>query len=762
MNARYGKLFRYSVSAIALAATPALAQDQAAGTPPTRMNTIETVVVTAEKRTEDSQNVPIALSAIGGDSLDKLGIRDVATLGTRVPSLRFAPGASGGENTITMRGMSNQNTTNGGDMPVSYSIDGIYMGRSTTLDPEMFDIERIEVLRGPQGTLYGRNSVGGTINIITSKPTDELSGHVDALVGDYNARIFRGWANVPLYSCGDCKILARIVGVSANHDAYQKNLSTAPTATHTADGQDYDMMRAHLLFQFNADIDLLLSASRGVSRAPVATKMQFWQYPTRYAGQTFYTNPREIEKDYAENYKNVAEALSATFNWDMGFATLTSITARQKNYQYQTNDSDGSNLPLALSQGWQVSTSQWSQEVRLASNSETDPLKWIAGLFYFRENSRMNYPFWETGVNSGLLPGPSFGFGTAFILNSANGAQTTSWAPFGQIDYDLGKTSAGIPLTITLGARYSHDKKKGWNELDFYLPDFAAFFPPDGLVLARRGTHSERYAQWTGKLGLSYKVTPDILLFGNLSRGYLAGGNLSGVTYDPQTMWAYEVGVKTQTFDNRVQLNVTAFHQDITNMQIFRQDILGSRIDNAGKARVRGLEAELVAIPIDGLRLNTELSLQDAKYKQYTTFDNRFSGTFDYVGLPVPLSNYAGNRLIHVPEWTLNFGAEYAITTEMGTFTPRADVFWSGDLYFQSANNKPFDRNPSYALVDLSLDFTNPTGAYTVTGFVRNVFDRDVVSNATTGSGTLAAGFGIDDYTYLPPRTIGVRFGANF
>ena len=228
--------------AASMLSTPALAKTL------TRNNDqIETVVVTAQKRAQNSQNVPIALTAVEGSELDTQGITGFAQLGQRVPSLRFGAGVTGGENVITMRGLGSQNTTPGGDSPVAYSVDGVILQRSTSVDPEFYDVNRIEVLRGPQGTLYGRNSLGGSINVITNKPTDTLGGAFDVLFGNYAQRTVRGWVNVSLVDGPGLKIYARLTGVSAQHDGYTKNLSTAPGAAHNLDGEDYQMLRGGCL-----------------------------------------------------------------------------------------------------------------------------------------------------------------------------------------------------------------------------------------------------------------------------------------------------------------------------------------------------------------------------------------------------------------------------------------------------------------------------------------------------------------------------------
>jgi len=212
---------------LGLLGTPAFAQSDssnniqvAQNTPPSKPqardeNTVETVIVTAEKRSENSQRVPVALTALDGSTLNQQGIIGFADLAQRVPDLRFGNGVTGGENVITMRGVGSQNTTPGGDSPVSYSVDGVTLQRTTVMDPEFYDIGDVEVLEGPQGTLEGRNSVGGAIHVNSNHPTDDLEGAVDAEIGNYASQIFRGYVNAPLYDNGGTEINVRITGVDS-------------------------------------------------------------------------------------------------------------------------------------------------------------------------------------------------------------------------------------------------------------------------------------------------------------------------------------------------------------------------------------------------------------------------------------------------------------------------------------------------------------------------------------------------------------------
>jgi iron complex outermembrane receptor protein len=714
-------------------------------------NLIEELIVTAQKREESAQTVPIALTAISGESLQRQGVTGFADLTTRVPSLRFGAGVTGGENVITLRGIGSQNTTSGGDSPVAYNLDGVYLARTTAVDPEFFDIDRVEVLRGPQGTLYGRNSVGGTVNIITKHPEDSFGAHLDGLVGNYNARIARGWVNAPLVSGEDHSVAARVSGVWAQHDGYQENLATNAGSTHDADGQDFWMVRGEIDFKFSEKADLLLIASASSNGAPVATKTWWAEAPARYVGaQPFLTDPRKVRKNTPETYSNDARYASATFTYDLGFATFTSVTGYASGKWAQSNDPDGSELTLALNPYWTLDQWQHSQEFRLASNASDAPLSWIAGAFYFREKAGQTFRFDDTGLNSASP------FTDTFIFRNGGIYKTTSKAVFGQVDYDFAK-SGGPPLTLTAGARYTWDDKKGYDFLSYGLPLLGLVFPQDK-------TFDQSWSQATGKLGAKYQFTPGFMAYANVSSGYLSGGGLVGNfpgIYQPEKVRAYEAGFKSTLMDNRLVFNGAVYRQEITDMQVFVQDITGSRIDNAGEAHVNGVELEAVATPVPNLRINASAAFTKAEYDRYLTIDNRFAGAAPGCNATTRICDFSGHRLVQTPEHTFNLGAQYVFETAAGEITPRVDLFWSGDLYFLSANN-PLDRQKAYSLVDANVRWRAPGGRWTVEAFVKNATDEDVISNDGLQSNTLGNGFGIDNYAYYPPRTYGVRVGVDF
>lgn len=713
---------------------------------------IEELIVTAQKREEIAQDVPIALTALSGEQLERQGVLGFEELSTRVPSLRFGSGVTGGEHVITIRGVGSQNTTSGGDSPVAYNLDGVYLARTTSVDPEFFDIDRIEVLRGPQGTLYGRNSVGGSVNVVTRAPTAEMAGHVDALVGNYDARIFRGWLNVPVFSDGERYGAIRISAVKADHDGYQDNLFQGPGATDDGDGQDFWMVRGQAYVEPFAGFDARLIVSVSENGDPVATKTRWELAPARYVGaQPYLSDPRKVRKNTPELFDQENAYASLTMNWDVGAATLTSVTGYAEGRWSQSSDPDASELTLATNPYWTLDQWQWSQELRLASNPSDAPLSWIVGAFLFKEKVGQTFQFIDTGLNSASP------FTDTFIFTNGGIYKTESKAVFGQADFDLAKAGMGAPLTLTVGLRYTKDTKKGFDFLNFELPLLALAFPASK-------TFDESWDEVTGKVGLSWQVSDDVLVYGNYARGYLSGGGLVGNfpgIYQPETVRAFEAGFKTTLSDGRLIFNGAAYRTKIKDMQVFVQDITGSRIDNAGRAHVNGIELEATAIPIDGLRLNAAVTATEAEYDEYTTINNRFAGAAPGCDATTRLCDFSGNRLVQTPEYTISLGAQYTFEFAAGTLTPRVDVFRSGDLYFLSANS-PLERQKAYTLVDLNVIFRAPEDRWTLEAFVRNVGNKDIISNDGLQSNTLGNGLGFDNYTYYPPRTFGVRAGFNF
>jgi iron complex outermembrane receptor protein len=671
-----------------------------------------------------------------------------------------------------MRGLGSQNTTPGGDSPVAYNINGVYVQRTTAVDPEFYDVTRVEVLRGPQGTLYGRNSVGGSINVITSQPSNVFAASADALFGDYDARTFRGWVTGPLIqNAGGVEVDGRVTGVYAFHGPYATNLSTNPAATHNQDEENYWMVRGQLLIRFSPQADLLLFADYAHGSNPAATTTAWWEAPFRYtnpplgipAGSPcdFSTpakfNPRVFCHNSPEVAWNDTQLYSGTLNWTLPFAEFTSVTGYQRGSVSQNSDGDGSDLPIAVGAPWIMKNGQFSEEVRLTSTDSASPLRWLAGFIYFYANNFEDFGYRDNGFND-IFQFP--GVVDAFTFLSHGNTKTKSWAPFGQADYDFSKTRYAIPLTLTLGLRYSHDQKYGYNYLDYELPFFCG-----GSCFISQGPFSKSWGQFTGKFGAQYEVDPNTMTYGSISRGYLAGGNIIGLAniYGPETLWSYELGLKTRQLDSRLQLNVAAYYEQIHNLQVFVQSSTQSGINNVnGVTDVYGLETEINYNPVDDLHLNAAITLTNARYGRYITTDTRFGGPGPGCDPVTKLCNFQGHWLNQTPPYTVNLGAEYVFHTSIGLITPRVDAFFSGKVQFLPDNYFTSVQG-AYHLTNVSLTWTSLDNRYRVEAFGRNLENAAVISNDGLQSISLGQqAIEPDNFAYYPPRTFGVRFTVNY
>jgi iron complex outermembrane receptor protein len=451
---------------------------------------------------------------------------------------------------------------------------------------------------------------------------------------------------------------------------------------------------------------------------------------------------------------------TATLNWDLGFAELTSVSGFSSNKVGQSSDGDGSDLPIAAGKVWTLHQRQLSEEVRLASHESDSPVQWIAGFIYFFAKNFEDFIYQDTGYNDYFTAPPFSGFTDEFNFHNGGSSVTKSWAPFGQVDFDFAKTSLAFPLTLSLGLRYSNDTRTNASFLDYQLPAIGLDFPSTSGF-------DKTWAQWTGNFTARYQFTPDLMGYATVARGYLSGGGIVGLpnVYSPEHVWSYEAGFKSEWYDNHLQLNVAAFHEDIANMQVFIQSGVTSGVENAAKSRMNGLEIEGVAIPVDNLRINAAITLSDGKYETYFSRDTRFgvlnSPCYDAVTNPEALCDFKGNKLNQTPPYTVNVGAEYTFDTAFGSLTPRAEIFFSGEVFFTPPNN-PLARQAPYHQTDLHLTWNSANNRWWADAFVKNLENKDIISNDGLQSSSL--GLGVlepDNYAYYPPRTFGVRIGVH-
>ncbi|WP_234703232.1 TonB-dependent receptor [Sphingobium chlorophenolicum] len=713
---------------------------------------IEDIVVTAQKRAENIQRVPIAISALGGEALANKGFDSLTTLTKLAPSLQlsnFGPIAF-----VTMRGIGNENTTAGGDPGVAFHYDGVYIGRPIGTLFSAFDTERVEILRGPQGTLYGRNATGGSINYITKKPGDELEGNFDATLGNYDMWRIRGALNIPVSDA----ISTRVVAFREKRDGFTHN--AVPGGTDANDANNWGV-RGHILLKPTSDFSALLSAayihSGGVGSQPELRT----PFPGSTTGQNlggppipglnnYLVNgvplvndlrPFHEGKNSEEYQRNSLAIFSANLEYDLGAATIKSITAYARSEFNSQADTDYSPKDLGVLD-LEEKAHQFSQELQIVSNAGPNaPLNWILGAYYFREKG-----FRQSAFRGGRYAIIAANNNVPDGFRLAGDVTSKSYAFFGQ--------ATVRPLdrwSITGGLRYTHDEKDGVNAgFQFSPPSYS-------------GPVGGQWEKVTYRIATDYQFTDAILGYVSYSTGYKSGGInqainplLSNAVFEPETVKAMEAGLKSQLFDRRLQLNLAAYRNKYDDLQFQILGPFGAQAYNASGATVQGVEVEFQAAPTSWLRLDGSGAYTDA------TFDPQL----------VQNVQLDGNRVQRTPKWTANLGG--SISFPIGRIADgrlRVDYSYTSRIFYTAFNRAaPFPVNPgsdlapSYENVDVRLFLNRTDSPWTGELFVTNLFDTVQTGNVFRGIGfnDVPGGGGAEVVTYKPPRQYGFRIGYKF
>ena len=728
------------------------------------------IVVTAQRREESLQRAAVAVTAVTGDDLIKSGITETANLGRLVPSLVVQP--TGGTTSFFLRGVGTNSQNSFAENAIAFNFNGIYVGRPTAPAGVFYDLERVEVVKGPQGTLYGRNATGGAINVIPKAPRlGEVSGDVLLEYGNYDSKKASVALNVPL---GDTVAL-RLAGQIVDRDGY------------ISDGYDDDKgeaFRASLLIQPSDMWSMTLVADyynqRGKGAGAVLLPEARYTVPP-LEDRVSISDPRaqaavrQLASGIfappfcggAGNFVNsgcVALAgsdgfldnqffgVSATVVGDMGFGTLTVIPA------YRRSDVNVLTYLPGFAGTIQDVAEQTSLEVRIASN-EDQRLRYVLGAFYFGENQVTENFFRQGNIST-----------TRFTPRLS----TESIAVFGQLTFDIADT-----LRLVAGGRYTKEDKSQFTSVaSGGLP--GPIQPP----LSAPFTGELSFEKFTWKAGLEWDAGPASLVYANVATGFKSGGFFVAQppanTFAPEELTAYTVGAKNRFFDNKLQLNIEAFYWDYQDQQItfvggvrtaggiFAQ---GSTTVNAGKSRIYGAEFEARFAPSRNDLFSLNLQYLNGKYNSLQT------ANFSPTGAPVttgcttlgsrlanPGVNAArffdvdcsGRPTVNSPKWALNLGYErtFELTGDLNlVFGARGNIESSR---FTNSNFRSAERQGSFAMADAYLTLESLAG-WNITGFVNNITDEEVLARAGTRP--------ILDFpvgTLRPPRTYGVRLGFSF
>jgi len=729
------------------AAKPSRTQTAAAKSPDDDL--LQEVVVTAEKRAEGLQNIPIAITAITGNTLEKASVRDVSDLVQLAPSLQF--GTRSTNIFIALRGIGQAGQDIGSQSGVTVALDGVPLLDHFMMNAAFLDIDRVEVLRGPQGTIAGRNATGGAININAKAPTNATEGDLAFTAGDYSRYGVKGALNAAFSD----KAMGRLSFLVDHADGWMKNgyLNTRndDTALTQIRGQTLleptDNFTLRALVEYTrdrSDPSFAIILGRADPNRPTVPETAGYPFPRNDIQHlTFYQdqpNQRNLESSRA--------VLTGTLQLGAG-ATLTSTTGFIKHDIALTNlDVDNTPYNSAWFPLIGIHAKQITQEFTLTTNlGERADL--VAGLFYMHGLSSEPLYLSLSVFNNYLIYLPT--------------EKLDSYAGYAQFRYNL--TSK---LRATLGGRYTVDDKS-------YSMDSTTA----GVVQDHSG--SGAFKAFTPRFALDYTPTDDTLIYASASRGFKSGGfntlgdpSLPVNRFDPEYVWSYETGAKAMLFGRKLRLGLTGFYADYTNLQqtVFRQNVQTTvfypRVENSVTAKIKGAEFEAEVAPVTGLRLTGALTYLDARFGSFCNNDPLYpniatdsgciGATRDGTPLPAGAKDLEGNRLPQAPSWQYTVSGQYTVpVSEKLQTTARTDFKWQTRTFFDIYNN-PQNSQANYGLLNASLSIGSRSSAWELAGWIRNAFDKRYISSANAGSGPNAAITGSVGLPRMYGATLYIRF----
>lgn len=710
---------------------------------PVQSAVIEEVVITARKVQESLQDVPIAVSAFSGNALEEKGLNNIAEIGNFTPGLEMDSTAaiSGSSAALTtfIRGIGMSDFLLTIDPGVGLYVDNVYVARSVGGLVDLLDVERVEVLKGPQGTLFGRNTIGGAISIISKDPTDTMEGSVGVVMGSDNRVDFRGKINLPISD----QLFSSVSFSSKTQDGYGERIAppadyiplsvpagTAPDAFDNGKlyGNDdklgeVNTQSARVKFFYDGEplqARLSFDVTRARETAPASTLLGFAPtYGTGAAladahnalavpapGNRLVYDERWITGDEHKTYGTAPShsdydlfGAALTLDWSMGEVDVKSITA------YRDLDSDfgrdGDSSPIVLDHTRnQYEHEQFSQEFQFTGQAMDGKLDWLAGVYYFKEEGydRVQVPL---GLEVDLALGGAPGTVINLWLDEPNDVENNSEAVFAQATYHFNEQ-----LSATLGVRHTQDEKT-------YRPvHVTQGVAPIELLIDEETVDFE---DTSPRFSVDYRWNDNVFTYFSYSEGFKSGG-FTGRTVDPaagvrpfepEEAETLELGMKLD-FDS-VRINAAVFATDYTDLQLINQEGITPITVNAGSSEINGLELEVLARPTDNLTLMFGYSYLDAKYKEIT--DPNANTTVD-------------SEFANTPENAFNLSADYLIGLESGAeILLRGDYSWKDD-HFNDAENTPLLFQDSFGLLGLSAAYTEPGGSWKVIAGVKNATDE--------------------------------------
>ncbi len=707
---------------------------------------IQEVVVTAQRREESLQRTPVAVTALNATELRANNIAQLSDIGRVTPNLAIsASGYTAPTNTVPIifiRGIGQQDPAINTDPGVPVYVNGVYISKSAGGAIDLPDIGQVEVLRGPQGTLFGKNAVGGALNITTIAPGRRPESRLELTAGSYDLFQLRGFTNLKLSDTLGLTVAANV----RNRDGYGDRLASNGAVLGQLGDERHLSGRVNLAWRptEKLSIDLSVDYTRYHDTAtPGQTVIVPSNILTLYnarigvpAGQPV-TQAAARSGDYDNfslNKQAARDELSGeavTVGYDLGFAQLKSITAYRQVQQFFSRDADGS-APVVLEVSRASGSYQFTQELQLAGKLLDDRIDYIAGFFYLREQG------YQTDIAT-IVPGlfravRNFDIGRSTFADQV----LNSYAGYGQATWHVTPR-----IGLTAGVRYTNESKDA---------SVLVNSPESGITYVPRTLLSDSWSDVTPHFAATWQATDTILAYASATKGFKSGGfNLrpstlvSLTSFDPETLWSYEAGLKSDFLEHRLRVNLAYFYADYSNIQLTRQ-ILGpagliTDVNNVAAARLQGVEGEITAIPVRNLILTAAFGYTDNKYTEVQP------------GAVVT----ANSQIPYAPQWTTSLSARYAIDLAgNGTLTPSVNYAFRSHVYVTPANTS-FSYVPSYGLVSARLAYQPPRGAWELSGYVTNLTDKRYLNSIGDSNGV-----GIVYQVLGRPREFGVTLALRF
>ncbi|QHD69577.1 TonB-dependent receptor [Sphingobium yanoikuyae] len=705
------------------------------------------IVVTAQRRSENLQKTALAVNVIGGNDLIRSGVSQAQDLSRLIPALKLSNGGGGGTQ-VTIRGIGSFNGLPFAEPGVATNLDGVYLARSGSSNGLFYDLERVEVLKGPQGTLYGRNATAGAVNIITRKPSRDFELQAGMEVGNYGKMRGDLAVNVPIEGLG----ALRVAGVVSRQEGFLES---------GYQDDDTNAVRAQISFDRGGPFTALLSADyshlggKGSGGVFALSETDFVSPDPRLGPSrdgsnailqnvssliTGGLNPNLLPPFKEDGFVDITNwGLAATLNYDFGGIMLTALPAYRRNEAHY----------LHYNGGFPTSSDEYSKatsvEVRLASTDNNASLQWMLGGYYFNED-----------LNLGLTAFQGAAYG-----ETRPALKTQSLAAFGQVTYAL---SAAFRLTG--GLRYTNEKKSMSGERGFQDPPLGVGFPVTYIPLI--GRIDDDSVTW--KAGLEIDAGSASLLYANVATGFKAGGFFSSQppnTTKPERLTAYTIGAKNRLFDNKLQVNLEGFYWKYSDKQVshigpVRPVGFDLITENAGSAEVYGVEVDLVWQPTINDRFAANIQHTQSKYLEFTYSQTTLTGPPQTTCAISPLSatsvtvDCAGRPLPRAPKWTLNLS--YLHTFEIGE--AKLDALIGTRIESRSVLGEEYldgQYQQGYMMSNASLTWRGPEDRYSVAVYIDNIENETL--KATSFVQPIV---GLPVVTLEAPRTYGIRARFNF